>query len=65
MLSPPLTHHYPFSQRPLTKKSKQYLYECEEERFVYKACLRELIGLKRTDKHTSWETAEVANLQFT
>ena len=29
--------------RPLTKKNKQYLWECEEERFVYKACLRELL----------------------
>ena len=51
--------------RPLTKKNKQYLYECEEERFTYKACLRKLLSLKRTDKHTSWETAEISNLQLT
>ena len=51
--------------RPLTKKNRQYLWECEQERFVYKGCLRKLINLKRTAKHTSWETAEVANLQLT
>ncbi|KAL4466710.1 hypothetical protein ABPG72_009516 [Tetrahymena utriculariae] len=51
--------------RPLSKKNKQYLYECEEERFVFKACLRKVISLKKTDKHTSWDTAEVANLQLT
>lgn len=51
--------------RPLTKKNKQYLWECEQERFVYKSCLRKVIDLKRTAKHTSWETAEVANLQLT
>ena len=51
--------------RPLTKKNKQYLWECEEERFVYKACLRKVSSLNRTDKHTSWDVANVANLQFT
>lgn len=51
--------------RKLTKKNKQYLWECEEERFVYKACLRKLISLNRTEKHRSWNTAEVANLQLT
>eukprot|EP01017_Pseudomicrothorax_dubius_P034890 TRINITY_DN4832_c0_g1_i2.p1 TRINITY_DN4832_c0_g1~~TRINITY_DN4832_c0_g1_i2.p1 ORF type:complete len:132 (+),score=17.89 TRINITY_DN4832_c0_g1_i2:121-516(+) len=51
--------------RPLTKKNKQYLWECEDERFIYKACLRKVIGLKRTDKHTSWDTAEISNLQLT
>ena len=51
-------------QLPLTKKDKQYLWECEEERFVYKACLRKLISLKRTPKHTSWHTAQVSNLSF-
>jgi len=53
-----------YSMRPLTKKNKQYLYECEEERFVFKSCLRKVISLQRTDKHTSWDTAEVANLQL-
>jgi hypothetical protein len=43
--------------RPLTKKNKQYLYECEEERKVYKACLRTVLGLKRTEKHTNWHLA--------
>lgn len=51
--------------RPLTKKNLQYLWECEEERFVYKACLRKVISLKKTDKMTSWNTAEVSNLQLT
>ncbi|EGR29394.1 hypothetical protein IMG5_156360 [Ichthyophthirius multifiliis] len=54
----------PETQRPLTKKNKQYLYECEEERFVYKSCLRQTLALQRTSKHTSWDTAEVANLQL-
>ncbi|CAI2383510.1 unnamed protein product [Moneuplotes crassus] len=49
---------------PLTQRQKQLLYECEEERMVIKACLRELITLKRTEKHTSWNTAEAANLAF-
>jgi hypothetical protein len=51
--------------RPLTKKNKQYLWECEQERFVYKSCLRKVIGLQRTAKHTSWNTAEISNLQLT
>jgi hypothetical protein len=46
----------------LSKKKLQMLYECEEERHVYKACLRELISLKKTDKHTSWKTADVSAL---
>ncbi|CAD8094514.1 unnamed protein product [Paramecium primaurelia] len=55
--------HYTY-MRPLTKKIKHYLWECEEERFVYKACLRKLISLKRTDRHTSWDTASVSNLSL-
>lgn len=50
---------------PLTKRTKYYLWECEEERFVYKACLRKLLSLKRTDKHTSWDTAVVSNITLT
>ena len=50
---------------PLSNKVKQYLWECEKERFTYKACLRKVIGLRRSSKHTSWNTAEVANLQLT
>lgn len=50
--------------RKLTKKNKQYLWECEEERFTYKACLRKVISLKKTAKHSSWNTAEVANLNL-
>jgi hypothetical protein len=38
------------------------LYECEEERHIYKACLREMVSLKKTEKHTSWETADVSSL---
>lgn len=53
------------NQAPLTKMEKQYLWECEEERFVFKSCLRKVIGLKRTKKHTSWNTANVSNLQLT
>lgn len=51
--------------RPLTKKIKHYLWECEEERFVYKACLRTLLSLKKTDRHTSWDTAPVSNITLT
>ena len=29
---------------------------------VVKACLRDLIKQKRTPKHTSWDTAEAANM---
>ena len=46
----------------LTPRQQQLLYECEEERIVYKACARELIKLKRTAKMTSWDTAEAANM---
>ena len=48
----------------LTARQKQLLYECEEERMVVKACLRELIKLKKTAKHTSWDTAEAANMSL-
>lgn len=51
--------------RPLTKKNKQFLWECEEERFVFKACLRKVSTLERNVKHTSWDTAPVSNLQLT
>ena len=60
-----LTPHDYAYLRPLTKKNKQFLWECEEERFLFKACLRKLSGLERSKKHTSWNTAEVANLQLT
>eukprot|EP00997_Jenningsia_sp_PLL12_P009724 NODE_6744_length_491_cov_47.266968_g5953_i0.p1 GENE.NODE_6744_length_491_cov_47.266968_g5953_i0~~NODE_6744_length_491_cov_47.266968_g5953_i0.p1 ORF type:complete len:157 (+),score=35.07 NODE_6744_length_491_cov_47.266968_g5953_i0:47-472(+) len=50
---------------PLTENQKQLLYECEEERILTKACLRELIKLKRGPKHMSWETADAANMGFT
>lgn len=46
----------------LTPRQKQLLYECEEERMVFKACSRELIKLRRTAKMTSWDTAEAANM---
>ena len=48
----------------LTERQKQLLYECEEERMVVKACLRELVKLKRSPKHTSWDTAEAANMSL-
>ncbi len=47
---------------PLTGRQKQLLYECEEERMVFKACARDLLKLKRTAKMTSWDTAEAANM---
>jgi len=46
----------------LTGRQKQLLYECEEERMVIKACLRDLVRLKKSAKHTSWDTAEAANM---
>ena len=48
----------------LSSRQQQLLYECEEERMVVKACLRELVKLKRTEKHTSWDTADAANMGF-
>ena len=48
----------------LTQRQKQLLYECEEERMVIKACFRDLIKLKRHAKHTSWDTAEAANMSL-
>ena len=50
---------------PLSKKIKQYLWEREHERFVFKSCLRKVLGMERNSKHTSWNTAEVSNLQLT
>jgi hypothetical protein len=47
---------------PLTARQKQLLYECEEERMVFKACARQLLKIKRTAKMTSWDTAEAANM---
>ena len=46
----------------LTMRQRQLLYECEEERVVVKACLRDLIKLKRSPNHTSWDTADAANM---
>ena len=46
----------------LTQRQRQLLYECEEERMVVKACLRQLIKLKKSPKHTSWNSAEAANM---
>ena len=49
---------------PLTARQRQLLYECEEERIVYKACARKLISLKRTAKMTSWDNAEVSSMSL-
>jgi hypothetical protein len=49
-------------QYELTPRQKQLLYECEEERMVFKACARELLKRKRTEKMTSWDIAEIANM---
>ena len=46
----------------LSDEKVQMLYECEQERKVYKSCLREVISLKKTDKHTSWKTADISAL---
>ena len=46
----------------LTGRQKQLLYECEEERMVFKACARNLIKLRRNEKMTSWGNAEIANM---
>ena len=48
----------------LTPRQKQLLYECEEERMVYKACARQLITLRRTAKMTSWDNAEVSAMSL-
>ena len=63
--------HYPLGLRgtdmyyrnPLIPDHKfQMLYECEEERFTYKACLRELVSMKKSSKHSSWETGDISSL---
>lgn len=46
----------------LSARQKQLLYECEEERMVVKACLRELVKRRKTAKMTSWDIAEAANM---
>ena len=51
-----------YRNKPITDKEFQMLYECEEERFVFKSCLRDLISLRRSHKHTSWKTADISNL---
>jgi hypothetical protein len=48
----------------LTSRQKQLLYECEEERMVVKACLRGLVKMKKSVRHTSWDTAEAANMSL-
>jgi hypothetical protein len=50
---------------PITDKVFQMIYECEEERMVFKACMRNVLSLKKSDKHTSWHTAEVSSLYLT
>ena len=49
---------------PLTGRQKQLLYECEEERMVFKACARKLLTLRRTPKMTSWDNAEVSAMSL-
>ena len=51
-----------YRNKPITDKQFQMLYECEEERMVFKSCLRDIISLKRHKKHSSWDTADVSNL---
>lgn len=34
---------------PLSKRDKQYLWECETERFTFKSCLRKMIGMEKTN----------------
>lgn len=55
-------HDLATDRKALTARQKQLLYECEEERLVFKACARDLLKLRRTAKMTSWDTAEVANM---
>lgn len=55
-------HDLATDRKALTARQKQLLYECEEERLVFKACARDLLKLRRTAKMTSWDTAEAANM---
>ena len=57
--------NYSCQEEALTSRQKQLLYECEEERMVVKACLRELVKLNKLAKHTSWDTAEAASMSLT
>ena len=56
------TKVYNNQDQPIDAKKWQMLYECENERLVYKSCLRSVIELKRSIKHTSWDTADVSAL---
>lgn len=55
-------HDLATDRKALTARQKQLLYECEEERLVFKACARDLLKIRRTAKMTSWDTAEAANM---
>ena len=50
------------NQIALTSRQKQLLYECEEERMVFKACARELLKMKRHPKMASWQNAEISSM---
>eukprot|EP00360_Condylostoma_magnum_P001900 CAMPEP_0168314238 /NCGR_PEP_ID=MMETSP0210-20121227/6873_1 /TAXON_ID=40633 /ORGANISM="Condylostoma magnum, Strain COL2" /LENGTH=101 /DNA_ID=CAMNT_0008279859 /DNA_START=149 /DNA_END=454 /DNA_ORIENTATION=- len=39
--------------KPIPEGVKEKLWECEEERFIYKACLRKVVGL-RNDPRTRY-----------
>jgi hypothetical protein len=46
--------------RPIPEEIKAKLWECEEERFIYKACLRKVIGLKQDPRtrYPFWQPEE-------
>mmetsp|Transcript_13060 Transcript_13060/g.24409 ORF Transcript_13060/g.24409 Transcript_13060/m.24409 type:complete len:179 (+) Transcript_13060:518-1054(+) len=46
--------------KPLSDDVKAKLWECEEERFIYKACLRKVIGLKNDPRtrYPFWQPEE-------
>ena len=57
-----LRKDYSANQIALTSRQKQLLYECEEERMVFKACARELLKMKRHPKMASWQNAEISSM---
>ena len=57
-----LRKDYSANQIALTSRQKQLLYECEEERMVFKACARELLKRKRHPKMASWQNAEISSM---
>lgn len=56
----PHSHNGFIWDRPIAEDVKAKLWECEEERFVYKGCLRKVVGLKNDPRtrYPFWQPEE-------